>query len=242
MKRFLLVASAIAVVFSINACAQAGPNIDAKNKAEIETIVKNYLMENPEIIRDALIELDKRGDREAIAAVSSDIFNDPRDISVGPENAKVTVVEFFDYNCGFCKRSTQWVEDLMDDYPNDVRVVFKELPILDGRTKTSRFAAKAALAAARQGKYTEVHLDLMNERSLTKDRIRSIIEDRGLDMKVFDADMKDVSLDRQIEDTLLLAGRIPALTGTPFFLINDDYVSGADTDRLDQLLAKALES
>jgi protein-disulfide isomerase len=61
-------------------------------------------------------------------------------------------------------------------------------------------------------------------------------------MKVFDADMKDVSLDRQIEDTLLLAGRIPALTGTPFFLINDDYVSGADTDRLDQLLAKALES
>ena len=240
MKRFLLVASATAMVFSFNACAQAGPSSDV-NKSEIEKVVKNYLMENPEIIRDALIELDLRQDRDAIAAVSSEIFNDPRDVSVGPDDAKVTVVEFFDYNCGFCKRSTQWVEDLMDDYPEDVRVVFKELPILDNRSKTSRFAAKAALASARQGKYTEVHLNLMNERSLTKDRIRKIIEDTGIDMKKFDADMKDVAIDRQIEDTLLLSNRIPSLTGTPFFLVNNDYVSGADTNRLDELLAKALK-
>lgn len=241
MKRFLIAVSATAMAFSFSACAQAGPGPDMK-EADVERIIKDYLMENPEIIRDALIELDERQDREAIAAVSSQIFNDPRDISVGPDDAKVTVVEFFDYNCGFCKNSTQWVEDLLEDYPDDVRVVFKELPILDSRSKTSRYAAKAALAAGRQDKYTEVHFALMNQRSLTQDRIRQVVEDSGADMKKFDADMKDVALDRQIEDTLLLSSRIPALTGTPFFLVNNDFVAGANTGRLDELLSKALES
>ncbi|CAM3782078.1 DsbA family protein [Litorimonas haliclonae] len=241
MKRFLIAVSATAMAFSLSACAQAGPGPDMK-EADVERIIKDYLMENPEIIRDALIELDERQDREAIAAVSNQIFNDPRDISVGPDDAKVTVVEFFDYNCGFCKNSTQWVEDLLEDYPDDVRVVFKELPILDSRSKTSRYAAKAALAAGRQDKYTEVHFALMDQRSLTQERIRQVVKDSGADMKKFEADMKDVALDRQIEDTLLLSSRIPALTGTPFFLVNNDFVAGANTNRLDELLAKALES
>ncbi|WP_416878361.1 DsbA family protein [Litorimonas sp.] len=241
MKRFLIAVSATAMAISFNACAEARQGPDVK-EADVERIIKDYLMENPEIIRDALIELELRQDREAIEAVSSQIFNDPRDVSIGPKDAKVTVVEFFDYNCGFCKSSTQWVEDLMEDYPDEVRIVFKELPILDSRSNTSRYAAKAALAAARQGKYTEVHFDLMNERSLTKERIRQIIEDTGADMDTFDADMKDVALDRHIEDTLLLSNRIPSLTGTPFFLVNKDFVSGANTQRLDELLANALES
>jgi len=241
MKRLLIAVSATAMAFSFSACAQAGPGPDMK-EADVERIIKDYLMENPEIIRDALIELDERQDRDAIAAVSSQIFDDPRDISVGPDDAKVTVVEFFDYNCGFCKNSTQWVEDLLEDYPDDVRVVFKELPILDSRSKTSRYAAKAALAAGRQDKYTEVHFALMDQRSLTQERIRQVVKDSGADMKKFDADMKDVALDRQIEDTLLLSSRIPALTGTPFFLVNNDFVAGANTNRLDELLAKALES
>lgn len=241
MKRFILAASVTAMMFSFNACAQAGQNSEV-DKSQVESIIKDYLMENPEIIREALIELELKQDREAIAAVSSQIFNDPRDVSIGPDDAKVTVVEFFDYNCGFCKTSTQWVEDLMEEYPNDVRIVFKELPILDSRSQTSRYAAKAALAAARQGKYTQVHFDLMDERSLTKDRIRKIVENSGADMETFEADMKDVALDRHIEDTLLLSNRIPSLTGTPFFLVNNDFVAGADTRRLDELLANALES
>lgn len=241
MKRFLIAVSATAMALSFNGCAQAEQSQQI-NKSEVEAIVKSYLLENPEIIRDALIELESKQDREAIAAVSDQIFNDPRDVSIGPDDAKVTVVEFFDYNCGFCKSSTQWVEDLMEEYPDDVRIVFKELPILDSRSKTSRYAAKAALAAARQGKYTEVHFDLMNERSLTKDRIAEVVEKTGADMDKFEADMKDVALDRHIEDTLLLPNRIPALTGTPFFLVNNDYVSGANTQRLDELLANALEN
>jgi protein-disulfide isomerase len=243
MKHLLITLSAIALTTSLSACAEAGQSRgpDMK-KADVERIIKDYLMENPEIVRDALIELEAKSERQAIQANSDELFNDPRDVVIGPDNAKVTIVEFFDYNCGFCKRTTDWVKNVMEEHPDDVKIIFKELPVLDRRTRTSRNAAKAALAAARQGKYTTVHFALMKERVLTDDRVREIVKDAGLDMAKFDADMKDVALERHIEDNFELSGRLPQLTGTPFFLVNEDYVSGADTERLDELLKAALRS
>jgi len=127
-------------------------------------------------------------------------------------------------------------------HPNDVRVIFKELPILDGRTKTSRNAAKAALAAHRQGKYLEMHTALMEASGLTPERIKSVAKDVGLNVKKLEKDMQDPELDVMLEDTLILANRIPALSGTPFFIINDMMIAGADTDRLQASLEAALES
>ena len=222
-------------------CAQAQSSpVPSSDKSQIEAIVKAYLLENPEIIRDALIELEAKQNRESLEAVADALHKDPRDVSIGPKNAKVTIVEFFDYNCGFCKKSTQWVKDTIEKHPKDVRVIFKELPILDRRSKTSRNAAKAALAASRQGKYSTMHFSLMAERSLTPDRIRKIAEKAGLDMEKFDKDMNDTAIERQIDDTILLAQRIPALTGTPFFVIGDEFISGADTNRLQAILDEAL--
>ena len=240
MKTFAATAIALALV-AVSGCAQAESKGRDMKRADVENIIKEYLMENPEILREALIELDKKEDRAALAAVSDALFKDPRDVSIGPKDAKVTVVEFFDYNCGFCKQSSDWLKNVMDKYPDDVRIVFKELPILDGRTKTSRNAAKAALAAARQGKYTTMHFSLMNERSLTKDRVLALAEKAGLDMEKLEKDMEDKELDRQLEDGLLLANRIPSLTGTPFFVINDDFIAGADTKKLDEMLKDALK-
>lgn len=240
MKTMTATAIALALV-AVSGCAQAESKGRDMKRADVEKIIQEYLMENPEILREALIELDKKEDRAALAAVSDALFKDPRDVSIGPKDAKVTIVEFFDYNCGFCKQSSDWLKNVMDKYPDDVRVVFKELPILDGRTKTSRNAAKAALAAARQGKYATMHFSLMNERSLTKDRVLAIAEKAGLDMEKLKKDMEDPEMDRQLEDGLLLANRIPSLTGTPFFVINDDFIAGADTKKLDKMLEDALK-
>jgi len=121
-------------------------------------------------------------------------------------------------------------------------IIFKELPILDGRTKTSRNAAKAALAAHRQGKYLEMHTALMEASGLTPERIKSVAKDVGLNVKKLEKDMQDPELDVMLEDTLILANRIPALSGTPFFIINDMMIAGADTDRLQASLEAALES
>ena len=241
MKSFAATALAVSLI-GISGCAQAGQSSgrDMK-KADVEQIIQDYLMANPEILREALVELEKKEDRAALASVSDALFKDPRDVSIGPKNAKVTVVEFFDYNCGFCKTSSDWLKGVREKHPKDVRIVFKELPILDGRTKTSRNAAKAALAAARQGKYTTIHFSLMAERSLTEDRVFQIAEKAGLDIEKLKKDMKDPELDRQLQDGLLLANRIPSLTGTPFFVINDDFIAGADAKALDAMLEKALK-
>ena len=138
-----LLMTSIAIIGMMTAsCAEAGPTTTL-SKSEIETLVKEYILENPEIIRDAIIKLQEKElqeeqelYRDSIVSAKDALENDPRDASIGSKNAKVTVVEFFDYNCGFCKRSTPWVEEAIEKYGDDVRFVFKELPILDDRTRT----------------------------------------------------------------------------------------------------------
>ena len=246
MRPFLMTSIA-AIGLMTASCAEAGPTTDL-TKAEIETIVKEYLLENPEIIRDAIIKLQEKelaqeqeSYRESIVSAKDLLENDPRDPAIGPSDAKVTIVEFFDYNCGFCKRATPWVEDAVDRYGDDIRVVFKELPILDDRTRTSRLAARAALAAQRQGKYSEMHFALMEQQRLSGDIIRETAEKIGLDMRKYEADLADATIDQHINDTLQLADRLPALTGTPFFVIGDEYISGANTARLEELVKERLK-
>lgn len=245
--RPLLLTSIAAIGMMTASCAEAGPTTNM-SKSEIETLVKDYILENPEIIREAIIKLQEKEAlqeqemfKESIVAAKDALENDPRDPAVGPEDAKVTIVEFFDYNCGFCKRATPWVEDAIEKYGDDIRVVFKELPILDDRTRTSRLAARAALAADKQGKYKEMHFALMNEKRLSGDIIRETAEKIGLDMKRYEADLADPTIDQHINDTLQLANRLPALTGTPFFVVGDEFISGADTNRLEQLVEAGLE-
>lgn len=243
MKSIFTMTVALATL-TFASCAEAGSadaQLNTPNRAEIESVIKSYLLENPEIIRDAMIELEKKEDRAMLAAFNDALKHDKRDASYGPKDAKVTIVEFFDYNCGYCKKSTEWIKTILEVYPNDVRVVFKELPILDGRTKTSRSAAIAALAAGRQGKYKEMHFALMNERGLSTEKIETLAAANGIDVETLRKDIKDPKLAKQIDDTIELAQNLPPLTGTPFFVINDAYIAGADTDALDRLLKEALE-
>lgn len=232
---------------SFAGCAQATPGEIERKK--IEEVIKSYLLENPEIIRQALIELEEKqvreaeqNTRDAIVKYTDQILRDPRDVSIGPKDAKVQIVEFFDYNCGFCKRSTDWVEDTLAEYPDDVRFVFKELPVLTGPEGTSYTAARAALAADRQGKYREMHFAMMEERALSGERILAVAAEQGLDVDQLKKDMNDPKILRQIEDTKSLSRNIPALTGTPFFVINNEYVSGASMVQLDAKLEDALKS
>ena len=243
LKTLALSTTLLLTAAAMPACAQQAPetSVNTADRAAVELIIRDYLLENPEIIQDALIELDRREKAAMLARVADDLYNNPDDVFLGPKDAKVTIVEFFDYNCGFCKTSTAWVQSTLEEHPKDVRVVFKELPLLDSRTKTSRNAAKAALAASRQGKYGPMHFALMEARGLTSERLESIAKEVGLDMEMWRTDMEDESLDALIEDTFTLARKIPDLTGTPFFIVNGEMVNGANIDRLNALVAEALE-
>jgi len=242
LRNPLLVLAAAAIAL-LPACAQP----DAASKAEIEKIVREYILENPEIIEDALIAL---GEKEraakaaaAQAAISTNadkLYALDSDYSIGPADAKVTLVEFFDYRCGYCKRSVDWVRELPEAYDGEVRVVFKELPIFGGISET---AALAALAAGKQGKYLELHMALMGLKSnddLTEEAIDDLAQQAGINVARMRADMKSKAVQQQLADMKAL-GESLAVTGTPGFFIGDQHVEGANFPVLENAIKAALK-
>lgn len=244
MTRALYSAIAATAIALTPACAQS--QVDTSDKEAIEKIVADYILENPQIIEDALIALSEQRAAEeaqlaraAIADNQDALFNNAGDYFVGPADAPVTVVEFFDYRCGFCKRSAQWALELPEKYDNQVRVVFKEYPIL---STESEKAALAALAAGKQDKYVEMHMALMeldNGSGFGPDQIDAVAESVGVDVAKMRADMKSIAVQKTVSDAKSLA-RTLGISGTPNFIVGTEQVSGADTRQVEALIESAL--
>lgn len=244
MNRKVSMALAATAIALTPACAQG--QVDATDKEAIEQIVYDYIMENPEIIEDALIALSEKREAEeaesarvAIADNQDALINNPGDYSVGPADAPVTVVEFFDYRCGFCKRSASWAVELPEKFDNQVRVVFKELPIL---SPESEKAALAAVAAGKQGKYLEMHMALMeldNGSGFGPEQIDAVAESVGVDVEKMRADMKSIDVQKNVADAKSLA-RTLGISGTPNFIVGTQQVPGADVETVEALIEAAL--
>jgi protein-disulfide isomerase len=216
----------------------------ALDEKRVIGIVHDYLVKNPEVLVEMTTELDKRQQAEQAAQqekVISDnadaIFRSPLSYSAGNPNGDVTVVEFFDYNCGFCKRALPDVVKLIDN-DDKVRVVFKELPIFG---EESEGAAKVALAAGKQGKYFEMHQKLFSEPGKAdKDKGLKVAQELGLDVPQLEKDMEDPEIQKALDQSKDLAQKL-GLQGTPLYLIGDRTVPGAPEDLYDQLVAKVAE-
>lgn len=157
-----------------------------------------------------------------VAATKKAVFDDPAAPVMGNPDGRVTLVEFSDYNCGFCRKSLPEVTAFLKENP-DVKLVVHEIPIFgDG----SRYAAMAALAAQRQGKYPEFHRALMSMRGRAeKASVLRVARDVGLDTARLQRDMQDARITAQIESNLELADTI-GLVGTPSFVAGDRAVFG----------------
>lgn len=206
----------------------------------IEKIIREYVVKNPEIIREALIELEKRQvsqqedqQRQGIAKNAEALFRSKNSLVAGNPNGDVTVVEFFDYNCGFCRRALPHITKLIENDKN-VRVVFKELPIFGEKSEA---AAKVVIASKMQGKYFEMHSALFNKPG-TSDEAKAlrIAAKMGLDMDKLKADIKDPVVDATINNAKSLANAL-GIQGTPFYLVGDRIIPGAPEDLYDQLVA-----
>ena len=202
----------------------------ALSEEKIELIVKNYLMENPQIVAEIMnntqrhvIEQEEARKAAMVRAKAGQIYNDKRDFSIGNPDAAITVVEFFDYNCGYCKRAFPDVIKLTQNN-EDVRVVLKEFPILG---PPSLQAARASLAAKADGKYFKIHQALLNARSsLNATSLNNVLKQNGLDPDSINQSGKSAEIRKQIEDVRNLAQEL-GINGTPAFIINDVVYSGA---------------
>lgn len=225
-----------------------GPAFAAGSSAEftpdqtraIQGIVKQYLLENPEILYEVQSALElKLAQEEAdrtkslVAAHAKDIYRAPGAPVAGNPDGDITVVEFFDYNCGYCKRGLDDIAKLIES-DDRVRVVFKEFPIL---REDSEHAARVALAAGLQGKYWEVHRDLMATRGLVNEAgALKVAEKHGLDMDKLKADMKGPAVQGELDRVKELAKTL-SINGTPHFLVGDRAIGGAP-ENLHEMLAQ----
>ncbi len=209
--------------------------------------VRSYLLENPEILQEVSLKLEEKAQQaqiaqsrvhaqEMTARVTADpslLRIDARDPAFGPADARVTVVEFFDFRCPGCKSTAPEVLRLMQAHP-DVRFVFKDWPILDrGTDDTSHYAARAAQAAHRQGKYLPVFRALMAEPALTKTAIDRILAANGVALPTARTAMASPEIARHLADIQMTATNL-GLQGTPTFFINGRAMASiqpADIDR-----------
>ena len=228
----------ISSMLLLPACVQKNEHAPLST-AEIEKITREYLRENPDVVAEAAmvfqakkIEKINSETRAAIQTFSDKIFHDPRDFSTGPNDAKIQLVEFFDYNCGYCKRSASFIEKIKQSKGENINVIYKEYPVLSGPTGISALASRAALAAKLQGHYLDMHRKLMIQRGLNEKRIFEIARELNLDMERFQLDISDPDIIAQISDNRSLEGLIPELQGTPFFIINSDFVPNADLSQV----------
>ncbi len=224
--------------------AGAGEPFDEAEVKAIEKIVRDYLVKNPEVVVSALREIERREkanqaqrQRLALSAYNDALRNDPDSFVGGNPDGDVTVVEFFDYSCTYCKRALPVLRTLLRDDPN-IRLVYKEFPILG---PASLYAARAAIAALEQGdKYGEFHEALMATRAvLSEARVMRIAREIGLDVERLKKDMRAPKVDKIIRRNKRIA-KVLQITGTPSFVIGDAVVPGYVG--LDQLVALVAEA
>lgn len=220
-----------------NRVAEAdGTPFSAAQEEEIKSLVREYILENPGIVMEAVQILRRReaqaGQARAKAMIASHfdaLAHDGISPVIGPEDAPVTVIEFYDYRCPYCKRAYADVARLLDEHEGEIRYVFKQFPVLDrpGGAQVSHAAARAAVAAERQGRFEAYHARLMTARGqLTEDRLFDIAQTVGLDMARFSKDMNDPKIEAYIEDTVQL-GQTLGITGTPTYIVNGRLLAGA---------------
>jgi len=228
----LTIATCVVLTLGVNA-GHAQSFSDAQ-RAGIEKIIRDYLVQHPEVLQEAIAELEKKQAADeaakhqaAVKDNAETIFDSPRQVVSGNPKGDVTFVEFFDYNCGYCKRA---MADMFDLMKNDgkLKIVLKEFPVLG---PGSIEAAKVAVAVRMQDKggkkYMEFHQKLLGGRGQAdKARAMAVAKDVGLDMARLEKDLASDEVRATIDESMKLAEKL-GLNGTPSYVIGKEVVVGA---------------
>lgn len=217
--------------------------VDPSMRQSMEQVIEQYIKAHPEVIEQSLQALEAKREAEererqkvALSKHQQELLNDPTSPVSGNASGDITVVEFFDYRCGYCKKAATAVTQLQKE-DRRVRVVYKDFPILG---EASELAAKAALASKAQGKHQAFHEALLASKGdMTRESILTTAREVGLDTKRLERDMENPEWQKVIETNRTLARNL-GITGTPGFIVGTELVPGAlDVNGLRELVARA---
>ena len=233
------------VVFLVG-CSTTGKETQSASTPSQEptdAVIERYIRAHPEVIEQSLQGLLAKREAElkerhkaALATKQNELLHDPASPVSGNPKGEITLVEFYDYRCGFCKKAASAVTELQKVDPR-VRVVYKDFPILG---EPSELAAKAALASQAQGKHQAFHEALLaSHADMSKEAILKVAVNVGLDAKRLEADMANPKWQAVIEKNRALAREL-GISGTPGFIVGNELVSGwLDLKGLKELIARA---
>jgi protein-disulfide isomerase len=240
----LNVCAALALVVSgCSTAANETKNVTAFSQDLTDAAIERYIRTHPEVIMQSLQAMETKRQAElqerqktALVTKQHELLHDPASPVSGNPKGEVTLVEFYDYRCGYCKKAAQAVTELQKDDPR-VRVVYKDFPILG---EPSELAAKAALASQAQGKHQIFHEALLaSHADMTKEEILKIAAGVGLDTKRLEADMANPQWQAAIEKNRALAQDL-GISGTPGFIVGNELVPGVlDLNGLKELIVRA---
>ncbi len=226
------------VLFALALCgapsAAPAQSFSDIQRGDIEKIVRNYLLAHPEVLEEAMAELSKRqaiaeaAKHEAgVAKNAQAIFNSPRNVVIGNKDGDVSFVEFFDYNCGYCKRAMMDMLEIMKGDPK-LRVVLKEFPVLNaGSVEAAQVGVAIRMQDASGKKYLDFHQKMLNGRGgADKARAMAAAKDAGLDMARLEKDLASPEVRATIEENFKLAEAM-GMNGTPSYVIGKQVVIGA---------------
>jgi len=227
-----------AALFSLALCGAStitsAQNFSQPQRSEIEKIVRDYLLSHPEVLEEVSAELGKRQaaaeSAKHEAAVTNNaqaIFSSPRGVTIGNKDGDVTFVEFFDYNCGYCKRAMTDMLELMKSDPK-LKVVLKEFPVLGpGSVEAAQIAVAVRMQDPTGKKYLDFHQKLLSGRGQAdKARALAAAKEAGLDMAKLEKDSSSPEVRATLEENFKLAEEM-GMNGTPSYVIGKQVVIGA---------------
>ena len=235
-KLRLLTAALFAIALSLPTAAPApAQSFTPDQRGEIERILREYLLTHPELLQEVLGEMEKRQaaadtekHRVAVKENAVTIFSSARHVTLGNPQGDVTVVEFFDYNCGYCKKAMSDMTDLIKTDPK-LKFVLKEFPVLgEGSTQAAQVAVAVRMQDKTGGKkYLEFHQKLLGGRGAAdKARALAVAKEVGLNMAQLEKDMAGAEVKATLEESFKLAEAL-GLNGTPSYIVGPDVVIGA---------------
>ena len=241
--RLLKLISALPLICALALTPASAAPLSAAQEKAVDSLIADYFIRNPDKLNEALTayqdymrDQEQQRFKNTIKENATSLYRNKLDFSMGPADAPITIVEFFDYNCGYCKRVFAPLMEVLQEN-DDVRLVFKEFPIL---SDDSEKAAKVALAVDDKMQFLTFHTKLMTHRGpINQALLDKTIADLKLDKAAIDRQAKSEATAAHINANRLLAGNL-GLSGTPAFVVNDEIYAGAlDKQQLTDAIVKA---